>query len=98
VVADDVLMKQHEGYGADYHQAELHPLTDSGGKYQVEQPIASDTSNTLFSQSHERGNGSTVRKPKFLDRVKGEAKIIAGKLGGNDEKIEEGMRLKGKEM
>ena len=31
-----------------------------------------------------------------MERVKGEVKVIAGKLGGDDSKIQEGMRMKGK--
>jgi hypothetical protein len=80
-ISHDILQKQHEGNGADYHPTELYPR----------QPGNSTTS------GHPNG-GSTSHKPKFMDRVKGEAKIIAGKLGGNEEKIEQGMRLKGKDV
>jgi hypothetical protein len=41
-----------------------------------------------------RSNG--VGKPKFMDRVKGEAKVFVGKMGGNEEKVEEGRRMMGK--
>jgi hypothetical protein len=53
-------------------------------------------------QLHGSGNGGggrsapgPGRKPKFMDRVKGEAKVIVGKLSGKEEKVEEGKRMMG---
>lgn len=40
--------------------------------------------------------GSAGHKVGFLDRVKGEAKVISGKLGRNEKKVEEGRHLMGK--
>jgi len=40
---------------------------------------------------------TTPQKPKLMDRIRGEAKIFAGKLGGKEEKVEEGRRLKGQD-
>jgi len=31
-----------------------------------------------------------------MDKLKGEVKVISGKLGGNEEKVEEGRRMMGK--
>ena len=42
------------------------------------------------------GFGIGSGKPKFMDRVKGEAKVFVGKMGGNEEKVEEGRRMMGK--
>ncbi|KAF8317527.1 uncharacterized protein EI90DRAFT_3085033, partial [Cantharellus anzutake] len=36
----------------------------------------------------------TRKKPSFMDKLKGEAKIFSGKLGKNEEKVEEGRALK----
>jgi len=44
----------------------------------------------------DHGHGSRMGKPKFMDRVIGEAKVFVGKMGGNEEKIEEGRRMMGK--
>jgi hypothetical protein len=33
-------------------------------------------------------------KPKFMDKIKGEMKILSGKIGHKPEKVEEGQRLK----
>ncbi|KAF7421203.1 hypothetical protein PC9H_011723 [Pleurotus ostreatus] len=40
---------------------------------------------------------SSSSKPSFMDKVKGEVKVISGKLGKNEEKVEEGRRMMGKE-
>jgi len=40
--------------------------------------------------------GSAGHKVGFLDRVKGEAKVISGKLRGSEKKVEEGRHLMGK--
>ncbi|KAK0200562.1 hypothetical protein DFS33DRAFT_166928 [Desarmillaria ectypa] len=41
-------------------------------------------------------SGSVGKKPKFLDKVKGEVKVLSGKLGNNESMIEEGKRMMGK--
>ena len=35
------------------------------------------------------------KKPKLMDRVKGEMKVLSGKIGRNHDKVEEGKRMKG---
>ncbi len=40
------------------------------------------------------GNISSESKANFMDKLKGGAKIISGKLGRNEEKIEEGRAMK----
>ena len=89
----DLKTQYETQHGANYHPAEQHPR-------QAGKSAPGDAQKALPSspsQSNGHGSGST-HKPKFMDRVKGEAKIIAGKLGGNEGKIEEGMRLKGKDV
>jgi hypothetical protein len=44
------------------------------------------------------GNGGSPHKSKFMDRIKGEVKVISGKLAHNEEKVEEGRRLMGKSV
>ncbi|KAJ8487982.1 hypothetical protein ONZ45_g14132 [Pleurotus djamor] len=52
------------------------------------------------SQGHMKESSSVSSvssdKPSFMDKLKGEAKIISGKLAKNEEKVEEGKRLMGK--
>ncbi|PPQ72433.1 hypothetical protein CVT24_003128 [Panaeolus cyanescens] len=38
----------------------------------------------------------SVKKPGLMDKIKGEIKIVSGKLGGKEEKVEEGRRMMGK--
>ncbi|THU90557.1 hypothetical protein K435DRAFT_864186 [Dendrothele bispora CBS 962.96] len=56
--------------------------------------VSEKSSSGKSSGSGSEGGGG--KKSKFLDKVKGEVKIIAGKLGGKEEKVEEGKRLMGK--
>lgn len=42
------------------------------------------------------GSPSSPHKSTFMDKIRGEAKLISGKLGKNEEKMEEGRRLLGK--
>ncbi|KAL0952994.1 hypothetical protein HGRIS_007202 [Hohenbuehelia grisea] len=46
--------------------------------------------------SSSMSTGGTPKKPGFMDKLKGEAKVISGKLGKNEEKVEEGRRMMGK--
>ncbi|KAF5362646.1 hypothetical protein D9758_009614 [Tetrapyrgos nigripes] len=45
------------------------------------------------SQGTAGSTGSIGRKSKLLNKIKGEVKVISGKLGGKEEKVEEGRRL-----
>lgn len=51
------------------------------------------------SEGHGNASGSNASengKVGIVDKVKGEVKVISGKLGGNERKIEEGRQLMGK--
>jgi hypothetical protein len=49
------------------------------------------------SRKHRASTGSApTNKVGFMDRMKGEAMIISGKLGKNEKKVEEGKSLMGK--
>ncbi|KAF9039837.1 hypothetical protein BJ165DRAFT_1530852 [Panaeolus papilionaceus] len=45
---------------------------------------------------HGAGIDDDDEKPSMKDKVKGEMKVIAGKIGRNEEKVEEGKKLMGK--
>lgn len=63
-----------------------------------------ESSSTAGRGSGHQKTGSSVsmsssgspRKSRFFDKIKGEAKIISGKLGHNEEKVAAGKRLAGK--
>ncbi|KAI0049059.1 hypothetical protein FA95DRAFT_1604732 [Auriscalpium vulgare] len=76
-------------------------LNDDGeAKDQVLQPTRSAHSDisevrrTENTSSTAAASGGSPRKPKFMDRVRGEAKVLVGKLGGDPHKVDEGMKLK----
>jgi len=66
---------------------EARPSTDTtGSKFH-------ETSSKISEQSgHTTGSG----KVKFTDKIKGEVKILSGKMSHDEAKIEEGRRLMGK--
>lgn len=64
----------------------------------VDQRDGSTSSNDSVTQ-HSNPNSKirgSPRRSKFMDKIKGEMKMISGKLAHNEEKIEEGRRLMGK--
>lgn len=48
------------------------------------------------SSSSNGSGGSERRKSTFMDKLKGEAKVLSGKMSHNEEKIEQGKKLMGK--
>lgn len=76
----------------DYHPAKLHPLrvgeNTSQAEAQPDTPIspASAPPASVTDSSKER-------RVSFLDKVRGEARIFAGKMTGKEDKVEEGKRM-----
>ncbi|KAL0059963.1 hypothetical protein AAF712_013259 [Marasmius tenuissimus] len=58
--------------------------------------LTSTTSAGSDGTEGSRSVGGTPRKAKLMDKIKGEVKVITGKLGGKEDKVEEGRRLMGK--
>lgn len=60
---------------------------------------ASDTQSHSGASAHTQGSkDETKHKASFMEKVKGEVKIISGKLGGNKVKVENGKKLKSGEL
>ncbi|KIJ64212.1 hypothetical protein HYDPIDRAFT_167957 [Hydnomerulius pinastri MD-312] len=95
-----------DGYGGDYHPAELHPPstgtsatehnvdTKGGGAATAPSldqvsPTSGGSPGTMKSST----TGSMGKKVGLMAKMKGEAKIIAGKMSGKEGKVEEGKRL-----
>lgn len=90
---------KHDGYGEGYHPAADHPIAASASpRTGVGHASADDSGPEIVrgSGGGDDGNAVATGKPKFIDRVRGEAKVFVGKMGGNEEKIEEGRRMMGK--
>lgn len=77
------------GYETDYHPAKLHPPpvveSTTQADAQSDSPVSAPPTNVADS--------SKERRVSFLDKLRGEAKIIVGKMSGKDDKVEEGKRI-----
>lgn len=76
----------------DYHPAKLHPPRVGESTSQAEaQPdtLVSPASAPPASVT----DSSKERRVSFLDKVRGEARIFAGKMTGKEDKVEEGKRM-----
>ncbi|KAI8992713.1 hypothetical protein BD414DRAFT_481960 [Trametes punicea] len=98
------------GYQTDYHPAELHPppekLADphsegekSLGATQADAnrpPEESQPPHQTREPSGEQGQGSApkAKKAGFMEKMKGEAKVLLGKIEGKHEKVEQGQKIK----
>lgn len=67
-----------------------HNTSSCGSKFVERSVVRPQFSNSSGS------SGSVGKKRKFMDRVKGEVKVLSGKLGNNESKIVEGKRMLGK--
>ncbi|KAG6917701.1 hypothetical protein DXG01_001473 [Tephrocybe rancida] len=59
-------------------------------------PKTADRHSTSGSDGRSSLSSGERHKVGFMDKVKGEAKVISGKLGHNEKKIEEGRQMMGK--
>lgn len=96
---------QGSGYDTDYHPADLHPLKEgstepahhaSEGEKSLEATQTDSTSPGDEEVASHSGNGPSQKEHKatFMEKMKGEAKILIGKMEGKDEKVEEGQKMK----
>ena len=70
---------------------------DEGSRKSVPVPPPKDAgAGATDAVGRRASTGSAGHKVGFLDRIKGEAKVISGKLGRNERKVEEGRHLMGK--
>ena len=81
------------------HTAGVHPEThptygkDDGSKASA---AGNNTLGKTSSPSEDSTDSKGEKKPGFMSKLKGEVKVISGKLGHNEAKIEEGRRMMGK--
>ncbi|KAH6893999.1 hypothetical protein BKA70DRAFT_796810 [Coprinopsis sp. MPI-PUGE-AT-0042] len=91
------------GFGMG-HTAGVHPEThptygkDDGSKAAAAGDNSTMGSSTLGKSSSPSPSSDSKgeKKPGFMSKLKGEVKVISGKLGHNEAKIEEGRKLMGK--
>ncbi|KAG2344822.1 hypothetical protein BDR05DRAFT_961225, partial [Suillus weaverae] len=80
------------GYDTDYHPAKLHPPRVGESTSQAETHHDSPVSPVSAPPASVTGSPKE-RRVSFLDKLRGEAKIIAGKMIGKEDKVEEGKRI-----
>ncbi|THH23154.1 hypothetical protein EUX98_g8021 [Antrodiella citrinella] len=97
-----------DGYGSDYHPAQLHPAgseahaqsTEDAARAKSSEDKAREPPSEKSNESAGSGGPSSTpskRKVGFMEKMKGEAKVLLGHLEGGkkgDEKVEEGKRIK----
>jgi hypothetical protein len=76
----------------DYHPAKLHPPPVGDSTSQAEAQPDTHVSPASAPPTSVR-DSSKERRVSFLDKVRGEARIIAGKMTGKEDKVEEGKRM-----
>lgn len=76
----------------DYHPAKLHPLRAGDSTSQAEVQPDTPVSPASAPPTSVR-ESSKERRVSFLDKVRGEARIFAGKITGKEDKVEEGKRM-----
>jgi hypothetical protein len=87
----------HEG-GADKldvkNKSGMHSLDTSSATASSNTGLHARDSTSATSATTDSVSPGGTHKPKFMDKVKGEMKILSGKISKNTEKVEEGHRLK----
>ncbi|KAJ8473693.1 hypothetical protein ONZ51_g7702 [Trametes cubensis] len=97
------------GYDTDYHPAKLHPppehIADPHSEGEKSLGATQADANRPAEEGRRphqaRGSGSSdeqrqhwkARKASFMEKMKGEAKVLLGKIEGKHEKVEEGHRM-----
>ncbi|KAI0665531.1 hypothetical protein C8Q78DRAFT_1064332 [Trametes maxima] len=94
------------GYDTDYHPAELHPPTETHGDPASEGEKSlgatqadADRPSEEAQPPHQTRDGDDKQQQKakkagFMDKMKGEAKVLLGKIEGKHEKVEQGKQIK----
>ncbi|KAI0742231.1 hypothetical protein C8Q80DRAFT_1122586 [Daedaleopsis nitida] len=96
------------GYDTNYHPAEMHPLQEGSkdpsehaaegekslGATQADASRPSEEQRPPHSGDASSGQQQKQHKVGFMEKMKGEAKVLIGKVERKQEKVEEGQRIK----
>jgi len=87
--------KVEGGYGGEYHPAQLHPPPPgaSVAEYQTSVSAQQEEQALPTLRTGKRASVGAEKKPGFMTMVKGEMKILAGKMSGDEHKVEEGKKI-----
>ncbi|KAF8439742.1 hypothetical protein L210DRAFT_3645744 [Boletus edulis BED1] len=83
------------GYSGNYHPAQLHPPPPGASVAELQGSLGSQQAepDSPVAQTGRRGSVGAEKKPGFMTMVKGEMKILAGKVSGDEHKVEEGKKI-----
>ncbi|RDX52680.1 hypothetical protein OH76DRAFT_1480304 [Lentinus brumalis] len=87
------------GYDTDYHPAQIHPREEHY-KEPSDHAAEGEKSDAVHTPDQQRqpnataASGHKKEKASFMDKMKGEAKVLIGKIEGKHEKVEQGQRMK----
>ncbi|KAG1897242.1 uncharacterized protein F5891DRAFT_541593 [Suillus fuscotomentosus] len=82
------------GYDSDYHPAKLHPPPIQVGERTSQAKAQPDSPMSPASAPPASvADSSKEHRVSFLDKLRGEARVIAGKMTGKEDKVEEGKRM-----
>ncbi|EJF58868.1 hypothetical protein DICSQDRAFT_182250 [Dichomitus squalens LYAD-421 SS1] len=91
------------GYDTEYHPAELHPPEETKGHPESqtaegEKSLGATQADASRPPEEQKPphvqDTQTQRKATFMEKMKGEAKVLLGKIEGKHDKVAEGQRLK----
>lgn len=87
--------KVEGGYGGAYHPAQLHPPPPgaSAAEYQTSVGAQQQEQALPTTRTGKSASVGAEKKPGFVTMVKGEMKILAGKMSGDEHKVEEGKKI-----
>ena len=87
--------KAKGGYGDDYHPAKLHPPPPgaSATEYQTSLGTQHEEQDSPTARTGKQASVGAEKKLGFITMVKGEMKILAGKMRGDEHKVEEGKKI-----
>ena len=87
--------KVEGGYGGEYHPAQLHPPPPgaSAAEYQTSVGTQQEGQDLPTTSMGKRESVGAEKKPGFMTVVKGEMKILAGKMSRDEQKVEEGKKI-----
>ncbi|KAI0776516.1 hypothetical protein BD413DRAFT_520259 [Trametes elegans] len=95
---------QGSGYDTDYHPAKLHPPTQTykDPESEGEKSLGATQADAQrppaeakpAHQARSPSPGEKAKKAGFMNKMKGEAKVLLGKIEGKHEKVEQGQKIK----
>lgn len=90
-----VSSKNFPGDEPGYHPAELHPPSASAkdGHNELKENTTNSSHGRPESINSTTTAGGSPKKVGFKEKVSGGSKVLMGKLGRNEEKIDEGRRI-----